>query len=88
MLDSGVAGPVNVISWFDEPEDTYLHKYREFVTLMVNLTAGEASGELCAAIEKGTVNWNAVAYLLPGFLTHTQKNPPNARHLIELGVML
>jgi hypothetical protein len=21
MLDSGVAGPVNVISWFDEPED-------------------------------------------------------------------
>jgi hypothetical protein len=61
MLDSGVAGPVNVISWFDEPEDTYLHKYREFVTLMVNLTAGEASGELCAAIEKGTVNWNAVA---------------------------
>jgi hypothetical protein len=24
--DSGVAGPVNVISWFDEPEDTHLHK--------------------------------------------------------------
>jgi hypothetical protein len=53
MLDSGVAGPVNVISWFDEPEDTYLHKYREFVTPHGQFDCRRASGnELCAAIER------------------------------------
>jgi hypothetical protein len=55
-------------------------KYKAFVLDMVRLTAGGPRGTpaeaLCAAIEDGTVNMEAVHALLSGFPFESYTEPP------------
>ena len=57
-----------------------LTRYRAFVVAMVGLTSGGPRGwppaTLCAAIEDGTVNLDAVAALLYGFPFESYTDAP------------